>query len=63
MNKRKFENFAWQLILNARNFAPALSDGVMVAQGSLEAFVMVRIHVGQPFLNSSLLWRLGASQS
>ncbi len=26
----------------------ALSDGVMVAQGSLEAFVMVRIHVGQP---------------
>ena len=25
-----------------------LSDGVMVAQGPLEAFVMVRIHVGQP---------------
>jgi hypothetical protein len=28
-----------------------LSDGVMVAQGPLEAFVMVRIHVGQPTLN------------
>jgi len=25
-----------------------LSDGVTVAQGPLEAFVMVRIHVGQP---------------
>ena len=25
-----------------------LSDGVMVAQSSLEALVMVRIHVGQP---------------
>ena len=25
-----------------------MSDGVMVAQGPLEAFVMVRIHVGQP---------------
>jgi hypothetical protein len=30
------------------NLNPRLSDGVMVAQGSLEAFVMVRIHVGQP---------------
>jgi hypothetical protein len=29
-------------------FMPALSDGVTVAQGPLEAFVMVRIHVGQP---------------
>ena len=27
-----------------------VSDGVMVAQGPLEAFVMVRIHVGQPLL-------------
>jgi hypothetical protein len=26
-----------------------VSDGVTVAQGPLEAFVMVRIHVGQPF--------------
>ena len=25
-----------------------LSGGVMVAQGPLEAFVMVRIHAGQP---------------
>jgi hypothetical protein len=25
-----------------------VSDGVTVAQGPLEAFVMVRIHVGQP---------------
>jgi hypothetical protein len=31
-------------------FPARLSDGVMVAQGSLEAFVMVRIHVGQPNL-------------
>ena len=30
-------------------FCPGLSDGVMVAQESLELFVMVRIHVGQPF--------------
>ena len=29
----------------------ALSDGVMVAHGSLEPIVMVRIHVGQPLLN------------
>src|ERR1700759_929211 len=29
-------------------FCCGLSDGVMVAQGPLEAFVMVRIHVGQP---------------
>ncbi len=29
-------------------FDTTLSDGVMVAQGSLEAFVMVQIHVGQP---------------
>ena len=28
-----------------------LSDGVTVAQGPLEAFVMVRIHVGQPNSN------------
>ena len=26
----------------------SLSGGVMVAQGPLEAFVMVRIHAGQP---------------
>ena len=31
-----------------RYFHSGLSDGVMVAQGPLEAFVMVRIHVGQP---------------
>ncbi len=31
------------------NLAAPLSDGVTVAQGPLEAFVMVRIHVGQPF--------------
>ena len=30
-------------------YARGLSDGVTVAQGPLEAFVMVRIHVGQPF--------------
>jgi hypothetical protein len=30
-------------------FKPLLSGGVMVAQGPLEAFVMVRIHAGQPF--------------
>jgi hypothetical protein len=29
-------------------YARGLSDGVTVAQGPLEAFVMVRIHVGQP---------------
>jgi hypothetical protein len=27
-----------------------LSGGVMVAQGPLEAFDMVRVHAGQPFL-------------
>ena len=32
---------------------PRLSDGVMVAQGPLEAFVMVRIHVGQPILTGA----------
>ena len=31
-------------------FATALSGGVMVAQESLELFVMVRIHAGQPVL-------------
>jgi hypothetical protein len=31
---------------------PALSGGVMVAQGPLEAFVMVRIHAGQPLTDS-----------
>ena len=31
-----------------------LSGGVMVAQGPLEAFVMVQIHAGQPVLGSSL---------
>jgi hypothetical protein len=29
-----------------------LSDGVTVAQGPLEAFVMVRIHVGQPIFTT-----------
>ena len=29
-------------------YARGLSRGVTVAQGPLEAFVMVRIHVGQP---------------
>ena len=31
--------------------ATALSGGVMVAQESLELFVMVRIHAGQPVFN------------
>jgi hypothetical protein len=31
------------------SFGAALSGGVMVAQESLELFVMVRIHAGQPF--------------
>ena len=35
----------WLPISNLRR---GLSDGVTVAQGPLEAFVMVRIHVGQP---------------
>src|SRR5687767_1457642 len=30
-------------------FCRALAGGVMVAQGSLEPLVMVRIHAGQPF--------------
>jgi hypothetical protein len=34
------------LIFMALSFI--LSGGVMVAQGPLEAFVMVRIHAGQP---------------
>ena len=29
-------------------FCPILSGGVMVAQGPLEALVMVRVHAGQP---------------
>ena len=33
-----------------RYFVPVLSGGVMVAQESLELFVMVRIHAGQPVL-------------
>ena len=32
------------------NLEGPMSDGVTVAQGPLEAFVMVRIHVGQPIL-------------
>ena len=32
-----------------------MSDGVTVAQGPLEAFVMVRIHVGQPISRSFVL--------
>jgi hypothetical protein len=31
-----------------------VSDGVTVAQGPLEAFVMVRIHVGQPISHGRL---------
>ncbi len=34
-------------------YARDLSDGVTVAQGPLEAFVMVRIHVGQPIFQQS----------
>src|SRR5262245_31184274 len=33
-----------------RSVPTPLSGGVMVAQGSLEPFVMVRIHAGQPQL-------------
>jgi hypothetical protein len=33
---------------------PVLSGGVMVAQESLELFVMVRIHAGQPALFSKM---------
>src|SRR5580700_3196846 len=40
--------FSFALRMAERYFCPGLSDGVMVAQGPLEAFVMVRIHVGQP---------------
>ena len=35
-----------------RYLSGGLSGGVMVAQGSLEALVMVRIHAGQPFFLS-----------
>ena len=42
--------FSFALRMAERYFCPGLSDGVMVAQGPLEAFVMVRIHVGQPIL-------------
>jgi hypothetical protein len=37
-----------------------LSGGVMVAQGPLEAFVMVRIHAGQPIFQPNLkgIWKL-----
>ena len=34
-------------------YARGLSDGVTVAQGPLEAFVMVRIHVGQPIFQEN----------
>ena len=34
-------------------YARGLSDGVTVAQGPLEAFVMVRIHVGQPIFKAA----------
>jgi hypothetical protein len=33
---------------------PVLSGGVMVAQESLELFVMVRIHAGQPFTSPDI---------
>jgi hypothetical protein len=39
-----------------------LSDGVTVAQGPLEAFVMVRIHVGQPILLRKMRVLLSATQ-
>jgi hypothetical protein len=42
---------------------PCLSDGVTVAQCPLEAFVMVRIHVGQPVLLSEMKVRLNFAQS
>src|SRR6185437_10123316 len=47
---RQFLNLCegWPLDSLSRQFSPRLSDGVMVAQSSLEALVMVRIHVGQP---------------
>ena len=35
-------------------FRERLSGGVMVAQGPLEAFVMVRIHAGQPVFQRKL---------
>lgn len=35
--------------LETELFFCGLSDSVMVAQGSLEAFVLVQIQVGQPF--------------
>jgi hypothetical protein len=37
-----------------RYLVPVLSGGVMVAQESLELFVMVRIHAGQPVLLNGL---------
>ncbi|MFM1942710.1 MAG: hypothetical protein RI897_1692 [Verrucomicrobiota bacterium] len=44
--------------LSARFCPRGLSDGVMVAQRSLEPLVMVRIHVGQPLLDFLILFLL-----
>jgi hypothetical protein len=44
----RFRKFALREESLEAIFSGGLSDGVMVAQGPLEAFVMVRIHVGQP---------------
>jgi hypothetical protein len=46
-----FTDIFTDIFLHYVNFAcfyELLSGGVMVAQGPLEAFVMVRIHAGQP---------------
>lgn len=41
-------SFSFALAPLGGYFEPVLSGGVMVAQESLELFVMVRIHAGQP---------------
>src|SRR5439155_20141913 len=46
------KTFSFAPIPPKRYFETALSGGVMVAQGPLEAFVMVQIHAGQPLLPS-----------
>ena len=43
-----FECFSFARTVPRRYFVRVLSGGVMVAQESLELFVMVRIHAGQP---------------
>jgi peroxiredoxin/outer membrane protein assembly factor BamB len=47
-------HFFFALRLGQSYFGPGLSGGVMVAQGPLEAFVMVRIHAGQPTFTTLL---------